>query len=86
MKATLEFTLPEDSEEHLRAVLSTDLALALWEITYNLHKRAEGEFEQRVADSNPNKPYHFYDVIDFYKEQIHDILRDNGLDLDKLVS
>jgi hypothetical protein len=32
MKATLEFTLPEEKREHLRAATATDLALALQDI------------------------------------------------------
>jgi hypothetical protein len=36
MKATLEFTLPEESDEHLTAVRATDWQMILWEIDQKL--------------------------------------------------
>jgi hypothetical protein len=43
MKATLEFNLddPDDRMAHLRCVKALDMALALFEINYNLRKKVE---------------------------------------------
>jgi hypothetical protein len=43
MKATLEFNLddPEDRMAHLRCVHSLDMAIALFDIVYNLRKPVE---------------------------------------------
>jgi len=46
MKAVLEFDLnnPDEIREHLRCVMSLDMAIALFEITHNMMR----EFEDNV--------------------------------------
>jgi hypothetical protein len=51
MKATLEFNLPEESEEHLRAVHATDWYLVAWNMHQYLWKlNHEGHTTTTQAD------------------------------------
>jgi hypothetical protein len=48
MKATLEFNLPEDTQEHLRAVQANDAWSALYDIDYmlrNLLKHGDSQYK-----------------------------------------
>jgi hypothetical protein len=47
-KAILEYDLNDfdDQMAHKRAIKSTSMALALWEIIYNTKKRVENEIER----------------------------------------
>lgn len=68
MKAKLTFDLndPDDKMSHLRCIKSTDMALALFEIVYNLKRDTEdGE-----------------DIFD----RISDILAQNNVEIDELIS
>jgi len=38
MKAILEFDLPEDSKEHKRTMIATDMAIVLFDFIYNRPK------------------------------------------------
>jgi len=74
MKATLEFNLPEESEEHLRAVKSLDMALALWNF------REELRILRKNSDESEEDIY----------ERIWDILNDkldhHDINLESLIS
>lgn len=75
MKAKLLYKLPEDSKAFLCAAKSTDMAMALWEITANLRKRTEWRFEDRDAE----------EVIDYIFQSIHEIINSNNIDIDELI-
>ena len=83
MKATIEFNLdePDDRMAHLRAVKSTDMALALFEIHYNLFKRSGYHFE---ALSENERTYE--EVIEWYKVAILDILNQHDINIDELIN
>ena len=74
MKATLEFNLPEESEEHLRAVKALDMALALWNF------REELRILRKNSDEGEEDIY----------ERIWDILNDkldhHDINLESLIS
>lgn len=82
MKGILEFDLNEEYKDHLRAVKSTDLALALWEIVYNTKKgigyQLEGKNMKGEEVSN-------YEVLEIVFDRIHEILRERNIDLDELI-
>ena len=82
-KATLEFDLNDfdDKMAHKRAVKSTDLALALWEIEMNLRKKLERGLE---AKEMKNEDVEVYDVIDMCMENILDTIRDHNIDIEDL--
>lgn len=83
-KATLEFDLNDfdDKMAHKRAVKSTDLALAIWEIEMNLRKRLERQLE---AKEMKNEDVDVYDVIDMCMENILNTIRDHNIDIEDLI-
>lgn len=83
-KATLEYDLNDydDKMAHKRAVKSTDLALALWEIQINLRKRLERELESKEFK---NEDVDVYDVIDICMEKIIGTITDHNIDIDDLI-
>lgn len=83
-KAIIEYDLNDrdDLMAHKRAVKSTDLALALWEIEYNLRKRLERELE---AKEMKNEDVEVYDVIDMCMENIIETIKDHNIDIDDLI-
>jgi len=78
MKAILEFNLPEDQEEYLRTTRATDMASVLWEISYNLRKRAEHEFDAREENGGA------FDAIEFIFNEIYGALDENNVNIDEL--
>ena len=83
-KAILEFDLNDhdDKMAHKRAVKSTDLALALWEIEMNLRKRLERELESKELK---NEDVEVYDVIDMCMDNIFNTIRDHNIDIEDLI-
>ena len=83
-KAILEFNLNDydDNMAHKRAVKSTDLALALWEIEMNLRKKLERELESKELK---NEDVEVYDVIDMCMENIMNTIRDHNIDVEDLI-
>lgn len=83
-KATLEFDLNDydDRMAHKRAVKSTDLALALWEIEVNLRKKLERELE---AKEFKNEEIDNFGVIDMCMENIMDTINRHSIDIDDLI-
>ena len=83
-KAILEFDLNDydDNMAHKRAVKSTDLALALWEIEMNLRKKLERELESKEFK---NEDVEVYDVIDMCMENIMNTIRDHNIDVEDLI-
>jgi len=74
MKATLEFNLdePEDRMAHLRCIKSTDMAIVLFDIIYNLRK----EIENIDTDEKLNL---FYD-------KLNAIIEEQGINIDELIN
>ena len=83
-KAILEFDLNDhdDKMAHKRAVKSTDLALALWEIEMNLRKRLERELEFKEFK---NEDVEVYDVIDMCMDNILKTISDHNIDIEDLI-
>jgi hypothetical protein len=71
-KATLEFNLDdrEDIKAHLRCVKSTSMAVTLWDIDQHLRS------EEKYKDN---------EVAEKLREEIREIMNDNGINLDELI-
>jgi hypothetical protein len=82
MKATLEFDLndPDDRQAHLRCVKSTEMAIVLFDILYNLEKRVQYEVESFEADSDPS------DGVYAAFRRIRELIYEQGLNIDDLLS
>ena len=76
MKAKLIYNLPEEALEHNRAVKSTDLALALWDID-QLHRNL---IKYRVEGEGLD-----YNTVEKVFEDIRDILVNYDINLDTLI-
>ena len=83
-KAIIEYDLNDydDRMAHKRAVKSTDLALALWQIEVNLRKKLEMELESKELK---NEEVSNYDVIDMCMENIIETINDHNIDIDDLI-
>ena len=82
-KAILEFYLnePDDVVSHLRAVKSLDMASALHEIIYNTKKRIKNEIEFSMKDKCSS-----YEAVDLVFDNLHKILEEYDIDIDKLIN
>jgi hypothetical protein len=71
-KAIMEYNLndPDDVKAHLRAIKSTDMAIAFFEIDQFL--RSESKY-------NDNQ------IAFALREKIHNIMSNHGVDLDELI-
>jgi RecA/RadA recombinase len=78
-EAILKFDLndPDDRKQHLRAVKSLDMALALWNITHNTKKSLEWTLDGKDLDK--------YEVLEMVYEKIYEILQDHDINTDELV-
>jgi hypothetical protein len=74
MRATLEFDLPEDREEHLRAIHALDMAAALWRIGSMLRDKVDRD------GATPEQEALLERVLAGY----HEILAAEGVDLERL--
>lgn len=71
MKATLEFDLPYEKEEHLRATLATNLCAVLWELDSWLREQIKH-----------NEKEHFQEV----RDKLSKSMDSNGINLDEIYS
>lgn len=80
MKGILEFNLDESDEReaHLRAVKSTNLAIALWEIDQYLR----GE----IKHAPDSMPVEVFNKLQDVRGRFYDIMSDNNINLDELMS
>lgn len=77
MKATLEFNLDDQDEimAHLRCVKSLDMALVLWEITYNMKRT----FERKELNESQ------YELLEVIFQKIYDEINERGIVLDDMI-
>ncbi len=78
MKATLEFNLedPDDRMAHLRAIKSTDMAIALFEIMANTKKKCLGRVEEARMCRG----------VEIAFEEFHRVLEEQNINLDELIN
>lgn len=77
MKAKLTFNLddPEDRKAHKRCVKATDMAIALFDIQYNLYRKCVKE----------GKSPEYNEGILMAFEGIESILEENNINLEELI-
>lgn len=85
MKGILEFDLndSDDIMSHLRCVKSTDLALALWDIYYNLPKRIETTFELTETEESKDRDHQIMEILNNF---IQNSLTNRGIILDDIIN
>ena len=62
MKARLTYNLPDDAKDHLRAVKSLDMALALWDVDKLLRSVEKYQDEPDIVKIRSD----FYDILEKY--------------------
>jgi hypothetical protein len=79
MEAILKYDLndSDDTIAHLRAVKSTDMAIVLWEIVYNMRKKIESQIEAESLDG--------HDALDKIYERIIECMSEHGIKIDELI-
>jgi hypothetical protein len=75
IQLTFDFDNREDEHRHYQCIRSQDMALALWEIAYNLRKKVEWEVESRLDSPDP---------LDVVFEHISQVIEDNNIDIRKI--
>ena len=78
MKATLEFDLDDSVDEtaHLRAIKSTKLAIALWDMDQYLRGLIKyGELDDAI-----------YKTLEETRDKLREIMSENSIDLDELLN
>ena len=80
MEGILKFNLDDsaDREAHLRAVKALDLAIALWDMDQYL--RAQTKY---APDSMSDE---VYKTLQETRDKLREIMSDNSIDLDELMS
>jgi hypothetical protein len=80
--ATLTYNLedPDDRMAHLRAIKSTDMAIALFEITSNLKKKCRSIAEDEKQKLNA------YSAMNEVFKGISEILEEQGIKIDELIN
>jgi len=84
-KAIVEFNLNDhdDRMAHFRVVKSTDMASALFELSYNLRKRIERTLE---AKEFKGEEINQYEVLELVMKEIYEIIQDeNEINIDELI-
>ena len=78
-KGILEFNLEDSADEtaYIRAVKSTKLAVALWDMDQYLRSQIK-----HAPDSMPKE---VYDALQETRDKLHEIMSDNSIDLDELL-
>jgi hypothetical protein len=72
----MKYTFQTNDDYEARRILKADdMAIALWDIQFNLRKRCEHQIEGIGAD----------EFLDKIFEELNDILEENDINADKLV-
>jgi len=84
MKAILEFDLNDSDDQlaHKRCVLATEMALVIWQLSYNTKKEVERIIENAKED---DKNINAYDGVDLVFEKLNDLLEEHGIKIDSLI-
>ena len=79
MKGILEFNLEDSADEvaYIRAVKSTKLAIALWDMDQYLRSQIK-----HAPDSMSSE---VYGALQEVRDKLHEIMSDNSIDLDELL-
>jgi hypothetical protein len=80
MRAKLKFNLdlPEDRQAHLRCVKATDMAIVIADL-YKVKKMIEDRLDFGAPDSS-------YELLDEVFKEINDLVEQQGINIDELIS
>ena len=81
--ATLTFDLTDTDDvlAHLRCVKSTDMALVIWNIVYEIRKSTERQLESKETST-----YAEFKLHEKIFEEIYDTLNERGIKIDDLIT
>lgn len=79
MKAILEYNLPEDQEDFIRATKALDMELALWDIANEVFRpaRKHGYADQELNTLAENNT----ELIGLLEQKFYAILEEKGISL-----
>ena len=82
--ATLTFDMnePDDIMAHLRATQALNLALIVWGIQFNTFQALESIIIRKMEDDINVDPL---DVLEIVREHITDLIKEHGIDINKLI-
>jgi hypothetical protein len=82
-KGILEFDLndPDDAMAHLRCVKSTDMALSLWDIIYEVRKETKRELEGNEASTDAE-----FELHEKIFNKIFETLDERDINIDNLIN
>jgi hypothetical protein len=82
-KGILEFDLndPDDAMAHLRCVKSTDMALSLWDIIYEVRKGTKRELEGNEASTDAE-----FELHEKIFNKIFETLDERDINIDNLIN
>lgn len=83
--ATLTFDMnePDDIMAHLRATQALNLALIVWGIQFNTFQALESIIIRKMEDDINVDPL---DVLEIVREHITDLIKEHGIDINKLIN
>lgn len=80
-KLTFDLNEPDDVMAHLRCVKSTDMALCLWEIIYEIRKGSLRELEGKETTTDAEFTLH-----EKIFEKIYEAYEERGIKIDDLIN
>lgn len=72
-----DLTDSDDRMGFLRATKSLDMAMALWEMTYNVKKKMQSQVENENLDA--------YDAVEKVFDKFWEIIKDHDINIDSLI-
>ncbi len=86
MKAILEFNLPEDRSDHIRATKATDAFIALWDIAQEIFRpaRKHGYSDNRLRElmdyeKDPKTAEAVTEAISLLEQKFYEIVNERGV-------
>ena len=79
--ALLKYDITDSDEAmaFMRCVKSTEMAMCLWEIKYNIKKKLQYQLDGKDA------PDTSYDALDDFFEKINEIFEEHNINMDELI-
>lgn len=86
MKAKLIFDVPEERKAFMAAAKADDMAIVLWEITYNLRREVVDHFDMIATREDVTADDVGYNaVIEYIFNQIRESMDNEGIIIDDLI-
>lgn len=86
MKAKLIFDVPEERKAFMAAAKANDMAIVLWEITYNLRREVEDHFDMIATREDVTADDIEYNaIIEYIFNRIRENMDNEGIIIDDLI-